>query len=75
MTERKRTARKKSTRQGTIQTDGMQFASAKYVAELLQVSTKHVYRLGERGELKRARVGALWRYDLDSVKAMLQGSA
>lgn len=42
-------------------------------AELLQVSERTVHRMVKRGELPGARIGGQWRFDRESLKALVRG--
>ena len=46
--------------------------TAEQVAELLQVSTKTVYRLVGRGELRAKKVGRAWRFLRSDIRKYLE---
>ncbi len=49
---------------------------AREVAEILNVSLRTVYRLGDSGQLPRYRIGTRsWRYSYDGVLAYLDSQA
>lgn len=50
------------------------YASAMSVARLLGITPSSVYRLGDRGKLRVARVGRAWYVNLDSLEAYLRGT-
>ena len=48
------------------------FATAKEVADLLDVSPSHIYHLLRKGELPAIRIGSAWRIDLRLLREQLQ---
>jgi excisionase family DNA binding protein len=46
-----------------------------YVAELLQVSTRHVQRLVKRGKIAGFRLGAVWRIPAAEIDKLLASAA
>jgi excisionase family DNA binding protein len=59
-------------RQGSRDRD---ILTAEQVAELLQVSTKTVYRLAGRGELRGKKVGRAWRFLRSDIRRYLEGGS
>jgi excisionase family DNA binding protein len=49
--------------------------TAKCVAEVLDCSVRHVWRLASTGELPRTRVGGLVRFRLSDLEKLMGGQA
>lgn len=50
------------------------YVPAMRVAELLGLCVQSIYRLGNEGKLKKARIGRAWYISLDSLEAYLRSS-
>jgi excisionase family DNA binding protein len=46
--------------------------TAKETADVLKVTVRTVYNLLERGELRGVKVGRVWRFSEDELKAYLE---